>query len=245
MDPLDELALVAPAEFVAARNRIVARLKQAGDTGRAAQVAKLRRPTQVQWAINMTVRERPDLAGEWARAAEVARHASGAELRTALAAVRSAAAALARAAGRHGSTGDVAGVLAAAAADPELTSLAAAGTLGLMGEPAKHRSPPRTVPPGDPATPRTGRAQAAVDGARVALAEAQEVERRAATDLAEAAAALDAARRAAVHAEREHAAAKRRHVAAERLVVDATGELAHAERRLAQVRGEHAADGTT
>jgi hypothetical protein len=52
--------MLPPEEFVAARDRLAAELKEAGKTDAAAEVKKLRRPSVVAWAVNVTSRERPE-----------------------------------------------------------------------------------------------------------------------------------------------------------------------------------------
>lgn len=243
-DPLDELAVVPPAEFVAARTRIAADLKAAGDTEAAARIAKLRKPNQLHWAINVTVREHPDLAAAWAAAAEHARSASGADLRPALAAVRDAAAALAKAVGRTASAGDAAQILAQAAADPDLAAAVASGTVGfdvadrpaVRASPGTARSKPKPKPKPKPEPDRTAelraRAEQALADARVARDEAHQHLTQAESDLEDAAAELDAARARLQQAERDHLAAQRRRAAAERLLVEADDALTQAEKRL-------------
>jgi hypothetical protein len=49
-----------PDEFVSARDRLVGELKDAGKADEAAEVKKLRRPSVVAWAVNLTSRERPE-----------------------------------------------------------------------------------------------------------------------------------------------------------------------------------------
>ena len=55
-----ELFTLPPEEFVAARDRMVGELKEAGKADQAAEVKKLRRPSVVAWAVNVTSRERPE-----------------------------------------------------------------------------------------------------------------------------------------------------------------------------------------
>src|SRR4051794_33762768 len=53
-DPeVDSLLTVPPDEFVAARNALAKSLRAAGRKQEAAAVAALRRPTAVDWALNM------------------------------------------------------------------------------------------------------------------------------------------------------------------------------------------------
>jgi hypothetical protein len=51
-DPRERLSAVAPKDFVAARNRLVAELRQAGRPSEAHALARLRRPTPALWAVN-------------------------------------------------------------------------------------------------------------------------------------------------------------------------------------------------
>lgn len=53
---LDELFAAEPSDFVAARAALVKRLRQGGDREAAAEVAKLRKPTAVAWALNQLTR---------------------------------------------------------------------------------------------------------------------------------------------------------------------------------------------
>ena len=55
-DPVDDLYQRVPGEFVAARNQLVRELKKAGEKDRAAEVAKLRRPSVGAWAVNQLAR---------------------------------------------------------------------------------------------------------------------------------------------------------------------------------------------
>lgn len=53
---LDALFATEPAEFVRARDELVRRLRKEGERDAAAEVAKLRRPTAVAWALNQLSR---------------------------------------------------------------------------------------------------------------------------------------------------------------------------------------------
>lgn len=55
-EAVDELYALDPNDFVAARNELVKRLKKEGDNARAAEVAKLKRPTPAAWAVNQLAR---------------------------------------------------------------------------------------------------------------------------------------------------------------------------------------------
>jgi hypothetical protein len=58
---LDALHAVPPGEFTAARNRLAARLRQAGQRADADAVARLRKPSAALWAVNQLARS--DAAG--------------------------------------------------------------------------------------------------------------------------------------------------------------------------------------
>ena len=53
-DAVRELFTLPPEEFVAARDRLAAELKEAGKADEAAEVKRLRRPSVVAWAVNVT-----------------------------------------------------------------------------------------------------------------------------------------------------------------------------------------------
>lgn len=53
-----ELYLLPPDRFIQARDRLARELKGAGRTDDAARIKKLRRPSIVAWAVNVTARER-------------------------------------------------------------------------------------------------------------------------------------------------------------------------------------------
>jgi hypothetical protein len=57
----DALYALDPAEFVAARNDLVRRLRAAGRRDEAAVVAKRRRPSPVAWALDFVARHDPEL----------------------------------------------------------------------------------------------------------------------------------------------------------------------------------------
>jgi hypothetical protein len=61
-DDVDELFVVAPEDFVAARNALAKSLRASGQRDVATQVAGLRRPTVADWALNVGAHEHPDVA---------------------------------------------------------------------------------------------------------------------------------------------------------------------------------------
>lgn len=235
-DALVELIETPPPAFVATRNRLVAELKAAGDATGAAAIAKLRRPALVDWALNVTVRESPELAEAWADAADRARDALGGDVRQALLALRAATTDLVGAAGDRAPAGDVAQALVRIAADPELVEALRSGTLGFDVGGGRVTAAATTKPAARadraPRAPDVAkaRAEAARAEARAALAEAEDAQQVAEQDVTRAAEELDDARRQAQAAERAHLAAQRRLAAAQRLVVEAREQLARAER---------------
>ncbi|HWL43630.1 MAG TPA: hypothetical protein VNQ73_11850 [Ilumatobacter sp.] len=237
-DALAELLAARPAEFVATRNRIVAELKAAGEAEPARQLAKLRRPSLVDWALNMTVREHPELVAEWIAAAEVAAGAQasgGSELRASLSTLRAVTARFVKAVGWRAPAGDVSQALSRIAADIALAGPLRAGTLGfdVHGTFATAADPTATARPPKPASPPdTAPRVAAAAAAAAELAEAEAIYTNAEADLADAATALERARATAQRAERDHLAAQRRLAAAHRIVVAARDQLQRAERKL-------------
>ena len=77
MDPLDELYAKPPDEFVAARNDLSRSLKASGDKEAAAEVAALRRPSVVAWAINQAARAQPQAVKDLLSAGTALRRAHG------------------------------------------------------------------------------------------------------------------------------------------------------------------------
>src|SRR5687768_1394812 len=79
------LYAVPPEDFVAVRSEEVARARKARDTGLAAAIGKLRKPTLAAWLVNLLAHERPDLVAELLELAAELRDAQrelrGAELR--------------------------------------------------------------------------------------------------------------------------------------------------------------------
>jgi hypothetical protein len=77
--PVDEVVALlsgAPETFVAGRNARVKELKAGGDKELAGLVAKLRRPSQLVWAVGDIARRDPDLATEAVEAARAAEEAT-------------------------------------------------------------------------------------------------------------------------------------------------------------------------
>ncbi|GIF55491.1 hypothetical protein [Asanoa iriomotensis] len=63
-DPVVELYTAPPDGFVAARDELVAAAKAAGQTDRAKQLGKLRKPTVAAWVVNLLAIRRPELVDQ-------------------------------------------------------------------------------------------------------------------------------------------------------------------------------------
>src|SRR5215207_4242568 len=97
VDPVQHLYAVPLEDFVAERTKLARELRQAGEKERAAELAKLPKPTPPAWALNALARERPEVIGAWAQVADALREASaspGPGLREAMASHRQATAQL-------------------------------------------------------------------------------------------------------------------------------------------------------
>jgi hypothetical protein len=97
-DPLDRLYAASLEDFVSVRNEVAKELKSAGESDRAAEVAKLRKPSVAIWALNQAARRDSKAAKALAQAAVKvadvqARRKSG-DLRAAQDALREVASAL-------------------------------------------------------------------------------------------------------------------------------------------------------
>ncbi|MET7425340.1 TolC family protein [Dactylosporangium sp. NPDC005555] len=127
-----------PEDFVAIRSEEVAKARKARDTGLAAAVGKLRKPTVAAWLVNLLAHERPDLVEELLELGERLRDAQrdlrGAELRELSTRRRATVSALAKeAAGLAGRDTapltEVEGTLAAALADAAVAAAVREGAL--------------------------------------------------------------------------------------------------------------------
>jgi BMFP domain-containing protein YqiC len=258
----DELYGLAPASFRAARDERAAQARQAGDTGLADAIKKLRRPTVSAWLVNLLVRADSDQVdellalGESLRAAQ--RALAGDRLRDLsaqrgrlLTAISQEVKRLAAQAGQPVSAQverEVQDTLEAALADPASAGAVRSGRLasplsyaglgdGLGVADAVAAWPaPAERPSGQPA-------QAAPSPARDQGKQAATTGRAAGADR-RAAAAAERERRAAEAAER----ARRASEAAEQELRDAEADaraaqadLDEAERMVASVRDQHEA----
>jgi hypothetical protein len=148
---LDHLYVLPPAEFTAARNTLARRLKDTGQREAAARVQALRKPTVPVWVINQLARRHSEQVEALVAAADELRQAQEAalkegaqeRLRKATADERDAVRAL-----THGTQeilserpaaavlDRIASTLRAAALDPDIRDLLAAGRLNEELEPA-------------------------------------------------------------------------------------------------------------
>ncbi|ANY09229.1 hypothetical protein [Pseudonocardia sp. HH130630-07] len=146
MDPAVEgarLYRLAPEDFVAARDEVVAAARAAGDPGAAREIAALKRPTRAAWLTNLLVAQAPDevdgllaLAGPLEQAQRsldgpALREISGRRSRL-LGGLARRAAGLGRDAGHRVDAGlerEVRAVLESALADPALADRVRSGRL--------------------------------------------------------------------------------------------------------------------
>jgi hypothetical protein len=89
-EDLEGLYALPRDEFIPARTELTRKLKSAGRSDEAAQVAKLRKPSVAAWAVNQLARSEAQTLGELVEAGERLKKAqrSGKDLRTATAARR-------------------------------------------------------------------------------------------------------------------------------------------------------------
>jgi hypothetical protein len=141
---LHQLLATPPDEFVATRNALVKRLKAEGEREQAGEIAAMRRPAWVDWALNVTAAEHAADVERFADAAEAMRDAqrgavtgrSGVDLRTAMTGLRDRTGELARRAnavltnhGRPGALPDITERLAEVATSDASTERLRAGLL--------------------------------------------------------------------------------------------------------------------
>ncbi|MDT0447693.1 hypothetical protein [Streptomyces hesseae] len=201
----DELFLLRPEEFTAARDRLAAWAVRDGDPELARRLKALRRPTLAAWVCNLLVRNRPDEAHALVRLGEGLREAHrtldgerlrelGRRQRALVALLSREARGLAEEAGHR--VGDavareVEETLYAVLADPGAAEEWATGRLsrplagvpgfpGMLPGPADRlAAPPSPAPPGGEAGARAGAGDGGAERAEVAdLAEARERRRR-------------------------------------------------------------------
>ncbi|NAS26060.1 hypothetical protein GT755_30865 [Herbidospora sp. NEAU-GS84] len=239
----DRLYALPPAEFTAARNRLV---KETGDK----EIGKLRKPTVLAWAVNQVVRSHPAEIDELLAVGEELRAAWASGDGDALAALgprRSAAVAavsrlvLKAASGRLTSTVELEQTLDAAVVDADAAARVRSGRLA--GALSYSGFVPTAVPPSAPARRRPAapdpsaraEAEAAVDRARDRHAEwagqlaSAVAERDEALDaVAEAERALTEARRRASACEQRYDVVRKEEARARRALTDAEQALRRA-----------------
>ncbi|GAA2367729.1 hypothetical protein [Dactylosporangium salmoneum] len=139
-DVIARLYAAPPEDFIRLRGEEVAKARQARDTGLAAALGKLRKPTVAAWLVNRLAHERPDLVASLLELAEQLRSAQrelrGADLRELSVRRRSTVSALAREAVRLAGPGrgnlpvtEVEATFAAALADAEVAAAVRQGRL--------------------------------------------------------------------------------------------------------------------
>jgi hypothetical protein len=190
----DELYGLLASEFTAARDRLAAGARQAGDRDLAAAIKKLRRPSASAWVANRLVRQRPDQVAELLQLGAALRHAqaqlAGDDLRRLTQEGQRGVTALSREAGRlAGDSGqslseagrrELEDTFKAALADPEAGEALRSGRLttalhysgfGMVDAPAAvGPGPPPRHPPSPPSAAATA---TALRDAQAELASAQ------------------------------------------------------------------------
>jgi hypothetical protein len=81
-DPAGDLYDLPLDEFIAARDKLAAELKKAGDDDAARATKKLKKPSVAAWAVNQLARRHPDEMGQLLALRDRMDGASGAELRS-------------------------------------------------------------------------------------------------------------------------------------------------------------------
>lgn len=262
---LDELAgelyTVHPAGFVAARNAVVQRAREAGDRAVAAAIGRLRRPTVSAWAVNLLVRSAPAEVAQLLSLGEQLRSAQqrlqGEQLRRLNEQRREVVAALARRArGLAADAGhplsaaaavEVEQTLTAALADPDEAQAVRAGRLarplqyvGLGAEPLIAAPPDARPPAGQ--VPASGAGSEPSPGDEIAGLRRRRAE-RAAQGLARASDELEQASARAERTEEELRGAAQRVAELDRRIAELQQqrEQAQRERTDAQRRARSAA----
>ena len=243
VDPVRHLYAVPLEEFVEERKKAAKALRDAGEKDRAAELAKLPKPTAPAWSLNAFARERPDVIAAWADVADALREASAAPgpgLREAMAAHREATTrlvGLVRDESRPGGKplsgpmlDRVRALLQEATADPDRAARLRDGLVVEGGAVDGAEPEPEATPPRRRRAAGSAGAEAEHDEA-----EAKAARERAAREAAARRAELEgSARDAAARAERlRGAAADRAHAAAE-----ATERLEDARRALLRTESE-------
>jgi hypothetical protein len=248
----EDLFTVPPEDFVAARDSVVKGLKAAGDREQAALVAAWRRPSVVDWALNVVASEHADVVEGFVQAAAAGRSAQSAavsgrggdDLRTAIGELRDAIGQVVRRADEVAvRSGKTRGALTATVTS-RLTEIAA--TPDLADQLVQHRLGSGDVevddvfagPSSGPSTATKERTERPTKAARAtkvpratrAAPAPPPVDQAARRELARAVAAAERAESAAQTAASRTAARVQR----------ATADLAQAQERLTQAEQAHA-----
>jgi hypothetical protein len=256
---IDRLYGLPLDEFTPGRDALAARLKTAGDSGEAARVKAMRKPTAPAWAVNQLARRYPKQVEVLIAASDRLRRsqqellegAPAGDLWEATLAEREAVAELIKAAewilteaglgAGRGALDRVSDTLYAAAADPSGRTLLRRGRItqemrragfGDLITPAPARSKTPAAKParkGEKAKPARG-------PTAKQLLEAERDAERAVRDAARAEAEAERLDKAARRADEEAAQARKRAEAARRSAAEARREAGRAETRLEKVR---------
>lgn len=248
----DELYGLDPADFVAARNALVRRLRTEGNREQATRVAGLRRPSPAAWAVNQLVRQQQGAVvgllglGDALRRAQTdaLAGADAARLRDAGRARREAVAQLAEsAAGLLGGKGqggahytEIVATLEAATLDGHAAAQVAGGRLNSALEPPSGFGDPRHIADETAAAPATSVSRPVPDAAEADPAAAEQAERLAEAEQAVAVATDQATTLTADAREAAVLAVRRQDEAA-----DAEADLSRLQRRIDEARGRAAA----
>lgn len=250
-------------EFVNRRDALVKQLRATKQREAADRVKALRKPSRMAWVLDSVVHEDPGSIEQLAAAIRQAQ--SGADLRTALdavkAAVRDVAAVGARVAVRAGQPVEPAAVIAAIQAvigDASAFSTLRAGLLvdvpegggldmlaaltmvpgaaGTSSPPRVTATPAKVAEKADPRAALAESARAELRGAEKLLAERRDKSEHAATSLLDAKARFEAAQYALAQAQREVEARREDVERTRQLAESAATDLQKAERALADAR---------
>jgi hypothetical protein len=245
----DQLYLLSPQAFTAARDAEVAQAKQGGDRELARQIAALKRPSIAGWLVNLVALRRPDLVndlielGQNMRTATALRDLSAQRRRQTdeiLAAVRALAVEHGESAPTPAQLSDVASTLAAAMADDDAAALVrsgrvlkplAQGGFGMMATPARPSAGRAAAAAAPDRADQQARERAALlrlERARAALAEAADAHEAANAAVDELTRQIATLRDRLGQAERDARAARQARLTAEQEVTAAQRQAAKA-----------------
>jgi hypothetical protein len=257
-DMLEQLYAADPSDFIALRKQLQGELRAAGLKPEAALLAKARRPTTAMWAVNQLVRRQPALVESLLERSEALRAAQTKALRgerdamrdamrahrTAVDAALDAALGILGPRANDGFRDEIAVILRAASAQPEIGRELRAGRLvrtddTTPGFPDLGDVVPEPLPA--PAKPRRGRTKqprASEATPATQTREAEQAEREAQEAREAQAEAARQARREWERARDEAAAADAAVADTEQRIAELSTELAGARRDLKTARAE-------